>query len=60
MTNQESPPADSVRFEHDSLGGREVPADAYWGISTMRASRISPLAGAPSAACVPCYGATVP
>ncbi len=45
MTNQESPPADSVRFEHDSLGDREVPADAYWGISTMRAVENFPVSG---------------
>lgn len=26
-----------VRTEHDLLGDREVPADAYWGIHTLRA-----------------------
>lgn len=27
----------STRTEHDLLGSREVPADAYWGIHTLRA-----------------------
>lgn len=27
----------STRIEHDLLGEREVPADAYWGIHTLRA-----------------------
>ncbi|MBD3316071.1 MAG: aspartate ammonia-lyase [Chitinivibrionales bacterium] len=28
----------NTRVEHDLLGEREVPADAYWGIHTLRAS----------------------
>jgi aspartate ammonia-lyase len=28
---------DSIRIEHDLLGEREVPADAYYGIHTLRA-----------------------
>jgi aspartate ammonia-lyase len=28
---------DATRTEHDFLGSREVPADAYWGIHTLRA-----------------------
>jgi len=27
-----------IRTEHDLLGNREVPADAYYGIHTMRAA----------------------
>lgn len=27
----------SVRIEHDLLGEREVPNEAYWGIHTLRA-----------------------
>jgi len=27
-----------TRTEHDLLGNREVPADAYYGIHTMRAA----------------------
>lgn len=26
------------RREHDLLGDRDVPADAYWGIHTLRAA----------------------
>jgi len=35
------------RKEHDLLGQREVPADALWGIHTLRASENFPLAGRP-------------
>ena len=27
----------ATRIEHDLLGERKVPADAYWGIHTLRA-----------------------
>lgn len=27
----------SIRIEHDLLGDREIPADVYWGIHTLRA-----------------------
>ena len=27
----------TVRIEHDLLGDREIPAEAYWGIHTLRA-----------------------
>ena len=27
----------TTRIEHDLLGEREIPADAYWGIHTLRA-----------------------
>ncbi|PYI65060.1 aspartate ammonia-lyase [Arthrobacter livingstonensis] len=37
----------SVRLERDSLGEREVPAAAYWGISTLRAVENFPISGRP-------------
>ncbi|WP_432034774.1 aspartate ammonia-lyase [Streptomyces cucumeris] len=37
------------RREHDLLGDREVPADAYWGIHTLRASENFPVTGTPIA-----------
>jgi len=33
----------SVRIEHDLLGDREVPADAYWGVHTLRATENFPI-----------------
>ncbi len=27
----------TVRIEHDLLGDREIPAEVYWGIHTLRA-----------------------
>ena len=32
------------RFEHDALGIREIPADVYWGIRTLRALEDFPMA----------------
>lgn len=37
--------ADSVRVERDSLGEKEVPADAYYGIQTVRAIENFPISG---------------
>ncbi|MGH7565724.1 MAG: aspartate ammonia-lyase [Gemmatimonadota bacterium] len=34
-----------TRIEKDSLGTREVPADAYWGIQTLRAIENFPVSG---------------
>jgi aspartate ammonia-lyase len=34
-----------TRTEKDSLGTREVPADAYWGIQTLRATENFPVSG---------------
>jgi aspartate ammonia-lyase len=34
-----------TRTEHDLLGAREVPADAYWGIHTLRAIENFPISG---------------
>jgi len=36
-STKEKIPTSSVRIENDLLGEREVPADAYWGINTLRA-----------------------
>lgn len=35
------------RIEHDSLGEREVPAEAYYGIQTLRAVENFPITGIP-------------
>lgn len=37
----------TTRTEHDMLGNREVPADAYWGIHTLRAVENFPITGVP-------------
>jgi len=34
-----------TRTEHDFLGDREVPADAYWGVQTLRAVENFPISG---------------
>ncbi|WP_067682235.1 aspartate ammonia-lyase [Nocardia miyunensis] len=38
-----------TRCEHDLLGDRDVPADAYWGVHTLRASENFPITGTPLA-----------
>jgi aspartate ammonia-lyase len=38
-------PAKGARIEHDLLGEREVPVDAYWGIHTLRAVENFPITG---------------
>ena len=35
----------TTRIEHDLLGEREVPADAYWGVHTLRAIENFPISG---------------
>ncbi|GGO97806.1 aspartate ammonia-lyase [Wenjunlia tyrosinilytica] len=37
--------SDTHRVEHDLLGEREVPSDAYWGIHTLRATENFPVTG---------------
>ncbi len=37
----------TTRTEHDLLGERQVPADAYWGIHTLRALENFPITGKP-------------
>ena len=39
-----------TRIEHDLLGDREVPADAYWGVHTLRAVENFPITGQPLSA----------
>ncbi|MCU1679508.1 MAG: aspartate ammonia-lyase [Amycolatopsis sp.] len=34
-----------IRIEHDLLGDKEVPADAYWGVHTARARENFPITG---------------
>ncbi|MEV7607419.1 aspartate ammonia-lyase [Paenarthrobacter sp. NPDC089322] len=34
-----------VRSEHDLLGDRDIPADAYWGVHTLRAIENFPITG---------------
>ena len=36
-----------VRTEHDLLGDRAVPADAYYGVHTLRALENFPITGTP-------------
>jgi aspartate ammonia-lyase len=47
VTILESTP--DVRSEHDLLGDRDVPADAYWGVHTLRAVENFPITGQPLA-----------
>jgi len=37
----------ATRREHDLLGEADVPADAYWGIHTLRAVENFPITGIP-------------
>ena len=37
----------ATRTEHDLIGEREVPLDAYWGIHTLRALENFPITGHP-------------
>ncbi|MFH8613005.1 aspartate ammonia-lyase [Streptomyces sp. NPDC018029] len=39
--------APALRREHDLLGDRDVPADAYWGIHSLRATENFPITGIP-------------
>ncbi|MDP5227386.1 MULTISPECIES: aspartate ammonia-lyase [Arthrobacter] len=38
---------EGFRLEHDLLGNRNVPADAYWGVHTLRAVENFPITGRP-------------
>jgi aspartate ammonia-lyase len=40
----------AFRLEHDLLGERQVPMDAYWGIHTLRALQNFPITGTPISA----------
>ena len=39
--------APATRTETDSLGSKEIPADAYWGIHTLRAAENFPITKRP-------------
>src|SRR5437773_6789708 len=43
-THDERPPM-NTRREHDLLGDRDVPADAYYGVHTLRAIENFPISG---------------
>ena len=38
---------DATRIEHDLIGAMEVPADAYYGVHTVRALANFPISGVP-------------
>lgn len=40
-------PSSATRIEHDLLGEREVPAESYWGIHTLRALENFQISGTP-------------
>src|ERR1700694_4549760 len=40
---------DKTRIEHDLLGDRQVPVDAYFGVHTLRAVENFPITGTPIA-----------
>ncbi|WP_055614396.1 aspartate ammonia-lyase [Streptomyces phaeochromogenes] len=40
----------TVRSEHDLLGDRDVPAEAYWGVHSLRAKENFPITGMPISA----------
>ncbi|WAL94138.1 aspartate ammonia-lyase [Streptomyces sp. Je 1-369] len=42
-----SVPTPTLRREHDLLGERDVPADVYWGIHSLRATENFPITGIP-------------
>jgi aspartate ammonia-lyase len=44
------PPTTGSRMEKDFMGPREIPADAYWGIQTLRAVENFPITGTPISA----------
>jgi aspartate ammonia-lyase len=43
----QSTDAVATRVEHDLLGDREVPAEVYWGVHTLRALENFPITGIP-------------
>lgn len=47
LTEDPPTPATAVRIEHDLLGDEAVPADAYYGIQTMRAMQNFDITGVP-------------
>ena len=47
--NTRKEPCTKARTETDSLGSREIPSDAYWGINVLRALENFPISGRPIA-----------
>jgi aspartate ammonia-lyase len=47
MTSNHKTTRGAVRVEHDSLGSKEIPADAYYGIQTLRAVENFAISGFP-------------
>ncbi|OFI38877.1 aspartate ammonia-lyase [Arthrobacter sp. SW1] len=45
MSNIDLGSSERFRSEHDLLGDRDVPADAYWGVHTLRAIENFPITG---------------
>ena len=41
------PQPSGYRLDHDLLGDRHIPADAYWGVHTLRAVENFPITGQP-------------
>ena len=48
--NADTKTANNFRTEHDFLGEREIPFDAYWGVHTARAVENFPISGTPVSA----------
>ena len=44
---EDSPVDGAYRIDHDLLGDRHVPAEAYWGVHTLRAVENFPITGQP-------------
>src|SRR4029077_1026757 len=44
---EKAPEMSSYRSEHDSLGEREIPNNAYYGVQTMRAMENFAISGVP-------------
>ena len=40
----------TFRIEHDFLGDKQIPAEAYWGVHTARAVENFPISGTPVSA----------
>lgn len=47
MTDPGSSTGPATRVEHDLLGEREVPAEAYYGVQTLRAQENFHISGVP-------------
>jgi aspartate ammonia-lyase len=47
LSTMENPCPHGFRIEHDLLGEREIPSEAYWGIHTLRAQENFPLSKQP-------------